>query len=72
MTPSDRIVIDEQRLVLKNVGKRVSGQYVCSGSNVEGDGFSKPLLITVNYKPVCVAPTIEYKGSNRSEGIDLR
>ena len=57
--------IDEQKLVLKNVTKAVSGQYVCSASNAEGDGFSQPLLIAVNYKPVCVAPTIEYRGQAR-------
>ena len=63
LRPSDgRVHIDEQKLVLKNVSKSMSGQYVCSASNAEGDGFSKPLLISVNYKPVCIAPTIEYRG----------
>ncbi|TRY71530.1 hypothetical protein TCAL_11940 [Tigriopus californicus] len=72
MVSSDRVVIDEQRLVLKNASKSFSGQFVCSASKVEGDGFSKPMMITVNYKPVCLAPTIEYKGNNRSQGIDLK
>ena len=67
LRPSEgQVHIDEQKLVLKNVGKSMSGQYVCSASNAEGDGFSKPLLISVNYKPVCVAPTIEYRGQVRS------
>eukprot|EP00095_Tigriopus_kingsejongensis_P007812 snap_masked-scaffold204_size260821-processed-gene-1.10 protein:Tk07812 transcript:snap_masked-scaffold204_size260821-processed-gene-1.10-mRNA-1 annotation:"neural cell adhesion molecule 2-like" len=69
---SNRVLIDEQRLKLQNATKALSGQYVCSASNVEGDGFSKPMMITVNYKPVCIAPTIEYKGDNRSQGIDLK
>ncbi len=67
---SSVVVIDEQRLKLSNVSKSLSGQYVCSASNVEGDGFSKPLRVAVKYKPVCVAPAIEYK--NHSQGIGLR
>lgn len=71
LVPSDeRVVIDEQTLRLRNVSKSNSGQYVCSASNVEGDGFSKPLMIAIKYKPVCIAPTIEYK--NHSQGIDLK
>ena len=57
-----QVHIDEQKLVLRNVSKSMTGQYVCSASNAEGDGFSKPLLISVNYKPVCIAPAIEYRG----------
>ena len=81
LVESDRVVIDDQKLVLKNVDKALSGQYVCSASNVEGDGFSKPMRVAVNYKPVCVAPAIEYhsakNGSNATggaptpQGIDL-
>ena len=46
-----KIVIDEQRLILKAVDKKSSGLYVCSASNVEGDGFSKPMNLDVKYKP---------------------
>ena len=67
---SSVVLVDEQKLKLRNVTKSLSGQYVCSASNVEGDGFSKPLRIAIKYRPVCVAPSIEYK--NHSEGIDLR
>jgi hypothetical protein len=63
LVSSENVLIDEQTLRLKHMSKQMSGQYVCSASNVEGDGFSKPLLISVNYKPVCVAPTIQYKGT---------
>ena len=71
LVPSDeRVIIEEQTLKLKNVSKGSSGQYVCSASNVEGDGFSKPMMVAVKYKPVCVAPSIEYK--NHSQGIDLK
>ena len=47
------------QVILKNVTRHMTGQYVCSAANVEGDGFSRPLLITINYKPYCVAPTIQ-------------
>lgn len=67
LVPSDGVVIEEQRLTLKNATKKMSGQYVCSAANSEGDGFSQGLRISINYKPVCVAPTIQKKDN----GIDL-
>lgn len=39
LVPSDGVIIDEHRLTLKNATKKMSGQYVCSAANVEGDGF---------------------------------
>ncbi len=59
------ITDDEQTLRLTNVSKTQSGQYVCSASNVEGDGFSQPLRVAVKYKPVCVAPAIEYRNHSQ-------
>ena len=67
VSTSENVLIDEQTLRLKNMSKHMSGQYVCSAANVEGDGFSKPLMISVNYKPVCMSPTIEYKGGGTRE-----
>ena len=52
------------------MSKQMSGQYVCSASNVEGDGFSKPLLISVNYKPVCASPTILYRDGKGSQNLN--
>ena len=39
----------------------MAGQYVCAANNVEGSGYSNGLEISVNYKPVCTAPTIQKK-----------
>ena len=39
LVPSDGVVIEEHRLTLKNATKKMSGQYICSAANVEGDGF---------------------------------
>jgi len=41
MASSNHIIIDEQQLILRDISKNVSGQYVCSASNVQGEGFSK-------------------------------
>ena len=71
LVSSENVLIDEQTLRLKHMSKQMSGQYVCSASNVEGDGFSKPLLISVNYKPVCLAPTIQYKGRKGEQNRDI-
>jgi hypothetical protein len=70
--PTSSVTIEEQRLVLRNVDKSHSGQYVCSASNVEGDGFSKPLLVVVNYRPVCVAPAIEYRSSSSASSSSAK
>ena len=65
------------QVILKNVSRHLSGQYVCSAANTEGDGFSRPLLITINYKPYCVAPTIQVihcifvRGSPKLSGENL-
>ena len=58
---------------LRNISKQMSGQYVCSAANVEGDGFSKPQLITVNYKPVCISSTINHqpKEEDGGQGVEL-
>ena len=45
----------------------MSGQYMCAANNVEGVGYSNGLKISVNYKPICTAPTIQKKET----GIDL-
>ena len=45
----------------------MSGQYMCAANNVEDVGYSNGLKISVNYKPICTAPTIQKKET----GIDL-
>ncbi len=41
MVSTSQVLMDENQLILKDVTKNMSGQYVCSAANVEGDGFSK-------------------------------
>ena len=69
LVSSDQVLIDDSTLRLRNITKQMSGKYVCSASNVEGDGFSKPQLITVNYKPVCVSSTVNHQDDGK--GVDL-
>ncbi|XP_040568747.1 roundabout homolog 1 [Lepeophtheirus salmonis] len=68
----DRVVIPEEgTLLLRNVTKERSGDYLCSATNVEGDGFSKIVKISVYYKPVCrdarIAKSIDYINDGRDE-----
>ena len=39
------------RLTIRNITKKMSGQYVCGANNVEGSGYSNGLKISINYKP---------------------
>ena len=50
----------------------MAGQYVCAANNVEGSGYSNGLKISVNYKPVCTAPTIQKKDTGIGKKIYLK
>ena len=49
---SEKTILSNRRLELRDVTKLQTGSYVCSASNVVGDGFSEPFSLSVNYKPV--------------------
>lgn len=49
LVPSDGVIIEEHRLTLKNASKKMSGQYVCSAANVEGDGFRYYTILIVKF-----------------------
>ena len=41
------IIISNQSLVLQHVSKNLSGVFQCQASNIEGDGESNTLTLTV-------------------------
>ncbi|CRL07921.1 CLUMA_CG020866, isoform A, partial [Clunio marinus] len=51
--PQEGIIISNQSLVLQNITRQRMGQYVCTASNSEGDGFSQPVQLNVLYSPIC-------------------
>jgi hypothetical protein len=48
------VIITNGSLVLQKVTRDQAGSYTCEASNVEGDEVSKPVAITIMYKPVCL------------------
>jgi hypothetical protein len=64
--PLEGIIISNQSLVLQNITRQRMGQYVCTASNSEGDGFSQPVQLNVQreyqefvhgdvHKQLCIA-----------------
>ncbi|XP_072941925.1 kin of IRRE-like protein 2 [Epargyreus clarus] len=55
MTHNQRagVIAGSAHLALQGVSREQAGRYVCTASNVEGDGRSLPVNLQVIYKPVC-------------------
>ncbi|CAK1594968.1 unnamed protein product [Parnassius mnemosyne] len=47
------VLLANQTLVLQHVSRQAAGPYVCSATNILGDGFSSPLILDVKYAPTC-------------------
>nr|XP_053630947.1 nephrin-like [Cherax quadricarinatus] len=56
-SPEAGVVLSGNSLALRGVTRHQAGPYVCSASNVEGDTHSPPLILSVNYAPVCAEVT---------------
>ncbi|XP_037073408.1 nephrin-like [Pollicipes pollicipes] len=68
---ADRVSISERSLVVRNVSSRAAGAYVCKASNPEGDGASRPVLLSVKYAPVCVQGQKRRYGAARHEAVQV-
>ncbi|XP_048481086.1 synaptogenesis protein syg-2 [Plutella xylostella] len=55
MTHNQRagVIAGSAHLALQGVSREQAGKYVCTASNVEGDGKSSPVSLQVIYKPIC-------------------
>ncbi|KAL7636737.1 UNVERIFIED_CONTAM: hypothetical protein RMT77_012491 [Armadillidium vulgare] len=67
---SEGIIQSNQSLVLQNVRKSMSGNYVCSASNKQGSGTSNQLFISVKYLPECQRGQQLVYGAEKNEEIN--
>ncbi|KAK8719492.1 hypothetical protein OTU49_014006, partial [Cherax quadricarinatus] len=65
------VIVSNQSLVLQRVTRRHGGSYTCSASNIEGDGFSKPITLDIKYAPVCAPGQLTTYGVARHEDAEV-
>ncbi|XP_076350339.1 neural cell adhesion molecule 2-like isoform X2 [Tachypleus tridentatus] len=53
INPAAGIIVSNQTLVLQHVKRTSRGRYTCSATNTEGVGESNPVILRVQYAPVC-------------------
>lgn len=60
------VIISNQSLALARVSRHQRGRYTCSAANSVGEAHSSPLLLRVQYAPVCrdQAPELEQRSSS--------
>ncbi|CAG9792224.1 unnamed protein product [Diatraea saccharalis] len=69
MTHNQRagVIAGSAHLALQGVSREQAGKYVCTASNVEGDGKSPPVNLQVIYKPVCTSTVTAVVGAAINE-----
>ncbi|XP_028164634.1 hemicentin-1-like, partial [Ostrinia furnacalis] len=73
MTHNQRagVIAGSAHLALQGVSREQAGRYVCTASNVEGDGKSQPVNLQVIYKPVCTNPLTAIVGAAFNEAAKV-
>ncbi|CAG9563424.1 unnamed protein product [Danaus chrysippus] len=61
------ILTGNTNLALRNVSRHQAGNYTCTASNVEGDGKSLPVRMSVVYKPICRSKDMKIIGAALQE-----
>ncbi|XP_026326855.1 nephrin-like [Hyposmocoma kahamanoa] len=73
MTHNQRagVIAGSAHLALQGVSREQAGKYVCTASNVEGDGKSRPVKLQVIYKPVCTNSQTTIVGAALNEAAKV-
>ncbi|XP_049865567.1 synaptogenesis protein syg-2-like [Pectinophora gossypiella] len=73
MTHNQRagVIAGSAHLALQGVSREQAGKYVCTASNVEGDGKSAPVNLQVIYKPVCTNTMTAIVGAALNEAAKV-
>nr|XP_053641244.1 protein turtle-like [Cherax quadricarinatus]XP_053641245.1 protein turtle-like [Cherax quadricarinatus] len=68
---STGVVISNESLVLRSVGRRYAGLFTCRATNVRGSTSSQPLTLSVKYPPVCAENQRRTYGGGRGDQVNL-
>ncbi|KAJ2950567.1 hypothetical protein O0L34_g8813 [Tuta absoluta] len=73
MTHNQRagVIAGSAHLALQGVSREQAGKYVCTASNVEGDGRSNPINLQIVYKPVCTNTLTAIVGAALNEAAKV-
>ncbi|XP_014218330.1 nephrin [Copidosoma floridanum] len=61
------MIVQMTSLALRKVKRSQAGNYSCTASNVEGDGFSNNVELKIMYKPICLPEQKRIYGVARHE-----
>ncbi|ODN02743.1 Nephrin [Orchesella cincta] len=65
------IIMSNQSLVLQKVKRASGGTYVCTATNIEGEGRSNPVELSVMYKPICKSDQKRVFGVAKGEQVEI-
>ncbi|XP_063218435.1 nephrin-like [Bacillus rossius redtenbacheri] len=66
------VILSTSSLVLQGVSRRQGGHYACSAANDRGETTSEPVLLRVQFAPVCRHPEHQVVGASLHEALQLR
>ncbi|CAG7817629.1 unnamed protein product, partial [Allacma fusca] len=65
------IIMSNQSLVLQRVKRSSAGEYICTATNIEGEGRSNPVELNVMFKPVCKVEQKRIFGVAKGEQVEI-
>ncbi|XP_063233887.1 B-cell receptor CD22-like isoform X2 [Bacillus rossius redtenbacheri] len=69
---SSGVILSQNSLVLQGVTRHASGSYVCVAANTRGETASRPVLLRVQYAPVCRSDEVQLVGASLDETVRVR
>ncbi|XP_037805193.1 nephrin-like isoform X1 [Penaeus monodon] len=65
------VLLTNRSLVVQEVTRAHAGKYTCQASNVEGDATSPPIVLSVQYAPVCRSGQVDTYGVSKLENAHV-
>ncbi|XP_042230318.1 kin of IRRE-like protein 1 isoform X2 [Homarus americanus] len=65
------VIVKDKKLKLRNIQRQQAGHYSCVATNIIGTGNSEPVVLKVNYVPVCSDTTDRVLGAAKDDEVQL-